>query len=347
MFLQLPVVSIFNLFFVYLFLPIPRKGVTLCVGMSVSVLTVCTSAASNYIINNKWSTSGEEELGTGFWQQLLADIFFHVCVNIVGWYLRYVCDINMRRGFLDKRGCIETTFRLKYEKEQEEGLVLSIIPKHIASQIGEEVRNFISKLNNNGVTEKFSETFIETHKNVSILYADICNFTPLTEKFTGKRIGKDGKEIVVDRIEDLVATLNDLFSKFDEAAEVFRCLKELYNLSLHIQRHNCMRIKILGDCYYCISGLPSPDPEDKEKHISNPHHARNSVEMGLEMIDLIKEVREATGVAGLDMRIGVHTGRVLSGQLLIKKVRKKHILIKFKLMKNVIFLSVHKKEIIL
>ena len=108
-----------------------------------------------------------------------------------------------------------------------------------------------------------------------------------------------------------------------------------------------MRIKILGDCYYCISGLPSPDPEDKEKHISNPHHARNSVEMGLEMIDLIKEVREATGVAGLDMRIGVHTGRVLSGQLLIKKVRKKHILIKFKLMKNVIFLSVHKKEIIL
>ena len=25
----------------------------------------------------------------------------------------------MRRGFLDKRSCIETTFKLKYEKEQE------------------------------------------------------------------------------------------------------------------------------------------------------------------------------------------------------------------------------------
>ena len=63
-----------------------------------------------------------------------------------------------------------------------------------------------------------SETFIETHKNVSILYADICGFTPLTEKFTKKIV--NGKEVPIDRIEDLVATLNDLFAKFDEAADV-------------------------------------------------------------------------------------------------------------------------------
>ena len=94
---------------------------------------------------------------------------FHVCVNMIGWYVRYVGDINMRRGFLDKRGCIETTHRLNYEKEQEvshidhananhlfqENLLLSIIPKHIASQVGEEVSQFISNLTNEGVTEKF------------------------------------------------------------------------------------------------------------------------------------------------------------------------------------------------
>ena len=71
----------------------------------------------------------------------------------------------------------------------------------------------------------FSETFIERHDNVSILYADICNFTPLTEKFTVKQI-INGREIKVDRIEDLVATLNDLFGKFDDAAEV----SEKYNI---------------------------------------------------------------------------------------------------------------------
>ena len=53
---------------------------------------------------------------------------------------------------------------------------------------------------------------------MSILYADICGFTPLTEKFTKKIV--NGKEVPIDRIEDLVATLNDLFAKFDDAADV-------------------------------------------------------------------------------------------------------------------------------
>ena len=42
------------------------------------------------------------------------------------------------------------------------------------------------------------------------------------------------------------------------------------------------RIKILGDCYYCVSGCPEP----KE------NHARNCVEMGLAMISAIKEFDE-------------------------------------------------------
>jgi len=38
-----------------------------------------------------------------------------------------------------------------------------------------------------------------------------------------------------------------------------------------------MRIKILGDCYYCVSGLPE----------ARPDHAQCCIEMGLEMIDAI------------------------------------------------------------
>ncbi len=50
-----------------------------------------------------------------------------------------------------------------------------------------------------------SEHFVEKHSDVSILFADICNFTPLTTML---------------RVEKLVETLNDLFGKFDEAADV-------------------------------------------------------------------------------------------------------------------------------
>lgn len=39
-----------------------------------------------------------------------------------------------------------------------------------------------------------------------------------------------------------------------------------------------MRIKILGDCYYCVSGLP----------VSLPRHAKNCVKMGLDMCEAIK-----------------------------------------------------------
>ena len=115
----MPVSSIFNLFFVYLFLPIPRKAVIVCIGMLVSTLTVVTTIISNYKINDLYKYMDLDSEGAGYAQQLMADIIFHLCVNLTGWYLRYVSDINMRRGFLDKRGCIETTFRLKYEKEQE------------------------------------------------------------------------------------------------------------------------------------------------------------------------------------------------------------------------------------
>jgi len=37
---------------------------------------------------------------------------------------------------------------------------------------------------------------------------------------------------------------------------------------------------LLGDCYYCVSGLPEPRPD----------HAHCCVEMGLDMIDAIAQV---------------------------------------------------------
>ena len=46
---------------------------------------------------------------------------------------------------------------------------------------------------------------IQRHNNVSILYADIVNFTPLSETLTAHH---------------LVATLNKLFGKFDQLAQV-------------------------------------------------------------------------------------------------------------------------------
>jgi hypothetical protein len=55
---------------------------------------------------------------------------------------------------------------------------------------------------------------------------------------------------------------------------------------LCLQENHCLRIKLLGDCYYCVSGLPR----------ARADHAHCCVEMGLHMIKAIQYVRQKTEV---------------------------------------------------
>lgn len=118
----------------------------LALGCSVSLTCVCLYIFIGMSLDN--------ENGHLQWRQICAEIIFYLTLNFVGVYIRYVGEIFMRRGFLDKRGCIETTFKLKYEKEQEENLLLSIIPKQIATQVRDGIwghleRCYIARRQNN------------------------------------------------------------------------------------------------------------------------------------------------------------------------------------------------------
>ncbi|KAL0280183.1 UNVERIFIED_CONTAM: hypothetical protein PYX00_001555 [Menopon gallinae] len=207
--------------------------------------------------------------------EIVGEVIFFVTLNLIGMYYRYINEIFIRRTFLDKRACVESTLKLNYEKEREEQLMLSILPRHLASRVREDLRKKLTS-NQSGkrmLNNPYKELYIERHNDVSILYADVVNYTKMTSSLP---------------IDQLLEILNELFGRFDDASE----------------KHKVLRIKFLGDCYYCVSGVPQP----------NPDHAKSCVDLALDMINIIKEVREANDL-NIDMRIGIHSGNIICGIL--------------------------------
>ncbi|XP_030635308.1 adenylate cyclase type 4 [Chanos chanos] len=208
--------------------------------------------------------------------QLVANAVLFVCVNCVGVFHLWLTERAHRKSSKSRETFSANRSRRDVQKRQQEHLLLSVLPRYIAVELKNEVIKRLSE-NSNTDNRNFHSFYIRQHKDVSILYADIVGFTRLASTCTP---------------EELVAVLNKLFGRFDDIAK----------------KNECLRIKILGDCYYCVSGLPDPIP----------HHARNCVQMGLDMCTAINKLREATGVE-ISMRVGVHSGNVLCGVIGLQK----------------------------
>ncbi|XP_078084615.1 adenylate cyclase type 2b [Mustelus asterias] len=262
---------LFIIFVVYTMLPFRMRDAVVASVLTSSshtiVLSVCLSATPIIKEHLVW--------------QIMANVIIFICGNLAGAYHKHLMDLALQQTYQDTCNCIKSRIKLEFEKRQQERLLLSLLPAHIAMEMKAEIIQRLQgpksghcQLEN---TNNFHNLYVKRHTNVSILYADIVGFTRLASECSPG---------------ELVHTLNELFGKFDQIAK----------------ENDCMRIKILGDCYYCVSGLP----------ISLPNHAKNCVKMGLDMCEAIKKVRDATGV-DINMRVGVHSGNVLCGVIGLQK----------------------------
>ena len=115
------------------------------------------------------------------------------------------------------------------------------------------------------------------HSQSSIMFTDFVGFTRHTETLEPA---------------ELLETLGRYFNAFDKLCK----------------RHNLMRIKTIGDAYMAVAGIPA----------ANADHARDAVAGALairDYIDADNGARVALGDAPWQVRIGVHSGPVISGSL--------------------------------
>lgn len=83
------------------------------------------------------------------------------------------------------------------------------------------------------------------------------------------------------------------------------------------------KVHTIGDCYV-IMGYTGRTPKYRRTTQVQIDEAYRVVKVGLEMIDIIREVRESSSdpnLKSLDMRIGIHTGRIVGGIIGTKVVR--------------------------
>jgi class 3 adenylate cyclase len=147
----------------------------------------------------------------GLTQQAL----FLAIVNLFGMFSSYGAEQYLRREFL-------LTRRVEAERQKSDQLLLNILPAPIAERLKQEHPPAAR-------VPVIADTFVE----VTVLFADIADFTPLAARMPPG---------------ELVDRLNAIFSRFDELAE----------------QHGLEKIKTIGDAYMLVGGLPEPRPDHAE-----------------------------------------------------------------------------------
>ncbi|CAH0547706.1 unnamed protein product [Brassicogethes aeneus] len=241
----------------YMFFSVFSNKVAILCGLLVSTSHILTMFFTTYVDTSKT------------WERILSDVIFSTCLNGLGIYFRIISEIIKRRSFLDRRECVVSTMEFEHEQKQQNKLLLSIIPESILEKVKKS--NMERQLKNDKIFS-FNNKSLEEYNNVTILFADIVNYTKMTKKLD---------------IKDLLITLNELFCSFDDSSD----------------KHKVTRIKFLGDCYYCVAGLP-PTPTE--------NHADACVDLGLDMIRIIADVRRKREL-DVNMRIGTHSGSLIGG----------------------------------
>jgi class 3 adenylate cyclase len=165
-----------------------------------------------------------------------------------------VPDVVLFAAVLLLGEAVRTRRALALEQKRSERLLLNVLPAPIAARL---------KQTEGVIADGFSD--------VTVLFADLVDFTRRSHRIAP---------------EQVVATLNGLFTAFDQLA----------------QQRGLEKIKTVGDAYMVAGGLPDRRPD----------HAEAVAEMALAMREEVTRHPDPAGQP-LAVRIGIDIGPVVAG----------------------------------
>jgi len=128
-----PIYDAYTLYAIYMFMPVPYLLQPFVLG---SAVTLC------YIINYSFVITAKDN---NQMHSILNEAIYLSCVNLLGIFFRLMRDIALRTTFLDRRQYVEENLLLRYARDQERSLLLSILPAQIADRLQEDVKNRIER----------------------------------------------------------------------------------------------------------------------------------------------------------------------------------------------------------
>ncbi|XP_043529562.1 adenylate cyclase type 9 isoform X2 [Frieseomelitta varia] len=234
---------------------------------------------SNYLLNSNISNQSFSD--DYFSTSLGIRILMQICIHLIGIHILIMTFVRMRGTFMKVGQSLLVRRQLEMEKQLKEKMIHSVMPPKVADWLMEESereREREDSLKKGSIPS--NNTDIRSLFRPFNMHS-MENVSILFADIVGFTRMSSNKTA-----EELVGILNDLFERFDDLCE----------------HHGCEKISTLGDCYYCVSGCPEPRTD----------HAKCCVEMGLAMIEAIKQF-DIERKEGVNMRVGVHTGTVLCG----------------------------------